>query len=67
MLKTWSNPHSRPSQYDIPGKWELHMGEQVIISIKRNDGKIMLAWSCGAKRPRWTQPMFFPSSEQVVL
>ena len=26
LLKTWSNPHSRPSQYDIPGKWELHWG-----------------------------------------
>lgn len=27
----------------------------------------MLAWSCGSKRPTWTQPTFFPSSEQVVL
>ena len=44
-----------------------YTGGQVIISIKRNDGRIMLAWSCGAKRPRWTQPTFFPSSEQVVL
>lgn len=27
----------------------------------------MLAWSCGSKRPTWTQPTFFDSSEQVAL